>query len=480
MKYLSPFYRIVLACLCSALLMPSAGAQGNTPYVLEYDRRDSRSELQLSVGKSQMITSRSALDQVVIGNPEIADIRLLSNNQVLILGIAPGHTNLAFRDKNRALVALVDVAVGYDIGELKKKLWDVLPEKDQVEVRASNNQVILSGQVTSLLAMDKALAVAGSFVPKDRIINMMEVGGGHQVALEVRIAEVARRSLRELGVGMTVTDSGTRSVSTLTTGSPAANSFLDIGVITSDRLGFDTIDMQLQALERSGLARVLAEPNLTAMSGHEASFLAGGEVAIPVSQSGAVAGAITVDYKEFGIGLKFTPTVLDRGQINVRMNAEVSSIDRANAVQAAGFEIPGISTRRAGTTVEIGDGQAFAIAGLLQSDINNVVNEVPGLGRLPVLGALFRSTQFQRQETELVVIVTPRLVQPVDVDQIALPTDVVIPPTWVDQYLLGLVERWPRKGRDSNDDDRRRVTPASREEGIEGEYGHQLRTGAGQ
>ena len=471
-------YRKVLGCLVAALLLQPVAGLANTPYVLEYDRRDARTELQLSVGKSQMITSRSALDQVVIGNPEIADIRMLSANQVLILGIAPGHTNLAFRDRNRALVALVDVSVGYDIDELKKKLWEVLPEQEAVEVRASNDQIILSGQVTSLLAMDKALAVARSFVPKDKIINMMQIGGGHQVALEVRIAEVARRSLRELGVGMTLTDSGSRSVGTYETFGTLQNPFMNVGVVTSDRMGFDTIDMQLQALERSGMARVLAEPNLTAMSGHEASFLAGGEVPIPVAQAGVTPGAVTVDYKEFGIGLKFTPTVLERGKINVKLNAEVSSIDQANAVGAAGFNIPGISTRRAGTTVEIGDGQAFAIAGLLQSDINNVVNEVPGLGRIPVLGALFRSTSFQRNETELVVIVTPRLVQPVDADTLALPTDVVLPPTWIDQYLLGTVERWPRGKRDDNDESESRN--AAQHEGIEGEYGHQLRSGAAQ
>lgn len=470
---------IALALVGLAGVLPPSLLSANTPYVLEYDRRDDRSELLLSVGKSQVITSRSPLDQVVIGNPAIADIKLLSNNQVLILGIKPGHTNLVFRDKNRSLVAVVDVAVGYDIGQLKRKLYEVMPDEEGIEVRASNDQVILSGQISSLQAMDKLLSVAQSHVPKDRIINMLQIGGGHQVALEVRIAEIARRSLRELGVSSTFTDSGANKLVVGTTGlAPGNTPFLDVTYTTS-RFGLDAIDLQLQALEQSGLAKVLAEPNLTAMSGHEASFLAGGEVAIPVSQTGAFGGAVTVEYKEFGIGLKFTPTVLGREKINIKLNAEVSSIDNANAVRAAGFTIPGISTRRAGTTVEVGDGQSFVIAGLLQKDMNNVVNEVPGLGRIPILGALFRSTDFRRNETELVVVVTPRLVKPVNSDKVRLPTDVVLPPNWIDQYLLGGVEHWPYPRRSSNDAARKDAAVRSGEDGgMAGQFGHLIRTGA--
>ncbi len=468
------FNRTAAMLLCAVLWAPAAVAETSVPYVLDRDR----DEMQLSVGKSRMISSRAALDQVVIGNPDVADIRMLSDNQVLILGISPGHTNLAFRGKDRSL-RLVDLSVGYDVEELKKKVWEVMPGEEDLHVRTSRNKVILSGRISSALALERILDVASSYVPEDRIINMVEVSGGHQVALEVRIAEVARRSLRELGMTTTLSDSGTRSITTAATGSVLQSSpFLDVGVSTTNRLGLDAIDLRLQALERSGLARVLAEPNLTAMSGQEASFLAGGEVAIPVTQAGVSPGAVTVDFKEFGIGLKFTPTVLQRDKINVSLSAEVSSIDAANAVEVSGFSIPGISTRRAGTTVEIGDGQAFAIAGLLQSDMNNVVNEIPGLGRIPVLGALFRSTRFQREETELVVIVTPRLVRPDRPENLALPTDVVLPPNWIDQYLLGSVEHWPRGKRENppsrNAGNDRASAP---EKGLDGEYGHQLRTG---
>jgi pilus assembly protein CpaC len=202
-------------------------------------------------------------------------------------------------------------------------------------------------------------------------------------------------------------------------------------------------------------------------------------VAIPVSQTGALGGAVTVEYKEFGIGLKFTPTVLGREKINIKLNAEVSSIDNANAIRAAGFTIPGISTRRAGTTVEVGDGQSFVIAGLLQKDMNNVVNEIPGLGRIPVLGALFRSTDFRRNETELVVVVTPRMVKPVNSDRIRLPTDVVLPPNWFDQYLLGSVEHWPHRRRDDESENENDSAARPRQEGgIAGQFGHLIRTGA--
>ena len=467
-----PFVVVVLMLVMIAGKAPVA--QAEDVHLLDLARDDAPPELTLPIGKSRIIRSPRALDQVLIGNADVADVRMLTDNEALVLGKAAGTTNMVFRDRNRNVIAVRDLTVGHDVGKLKRKLWEVMPEEEHLEIRTSNNQIILSGEVTSALNMERVKSVARSYVPEDRIINMMEVAGGHQVALEVRIAEVARRSLRELGMSTTIADSGTRSVTTATTGGVLQSSpFLEVGVSTTNRLGLDAIDVQLQALERSGLARILAEPNLTAQSGEEASFLAGGEVPIPVAQAGVTPGAITVDFKEFGIGLRFTPMVLKRDKINVRMRAEVSSIDEASGTDISGVSVPGISTRRAGTTVEIGDGQAFAIAGLLQSDMNNIVNEVPGLGRIPVLGALFRSTRFQREETELVIIVTPRLVRPDRPENLALPTDVVLPPSWIDQYLLGSVERWPapdreeRRGRDDS-------AAARPVDGLEGFYGHQL------
>lgn len=476
-------------------------------YLLEFGSKPPR-ELEMSVGKSQIITSKSALDQVVIGSPAVADIKLLSSTQVLILGMKPGYTNLVFRTKDNR-VTVMDVVVGYDIGQVKKKLYEVLPEEKSLEIRASNHKVILGGQVSSLIAMEEVLSVARSYVPEANIVNLIQVGGGHQVMLEVRIAEVSRNNLRDLGIESTFSDMGSNIVggtigsSPLNTNmvavapfpaaagtsmvsglSPKTTPYLNIAHGSTGTLGIDSLKMTLTALERRGLADLLAEPNLTALSGQEASFLAGGEVAIPVAQS--TLGAITIDYKEFGIGLKFTPVVLDKNRINIKLNTEVSSIDNANSVQAAGFIIPAISTRRTGTTVEIGDGQSFAIAGLLESDMRNVINEVPGLGRIPILGALFRSTSFQKNETELVIVVTPRIVKPTTLDQLKFPTDVVLAPNMLDQYLFGLLEHYPGKKRsgeeekDSTEEESEKSASAINTDGqnstdrLKGSYGHQI------
>jgi pilus assembly protein CpaC len=286
--------------------------------------------------------------------------------------------------------------------------------------------------------------------------------------LEAKISEIARTSLKDLGVETTVTDAGSDFTFNLLSGLPLTSAFGTSSFID------DKVTLKLSALEKQGLAKTLAEPNLVALSGQEASFLVGGEFPVPVLQSGTVAGAVTVTFKEFGVGLKFTPTVLSKNRINLRLNAEVSAIDAAVSSTVQGITVPGVATRRAATTIEMADGQSFAIAGLLQNDINNIVNKFPGLGDVPVLGALFRSTDFQRNETELVIVVTPRLVKPVPPGRLLLPTDGYIPPSDADQYLLGDVE-----GRSGEAQERLgpqgsggQARPATG--GIDGAYGHQL------
>lgn len=472
----------LLVMLGMSLFLMLSSVEAAERYLLEFNANDDAAELSLSVGKSQIITSRAPLDQVVIGNPDIADIKILSSTQVLILGIKPGHTNLVFRDKRNSQVAVTDVVVGYDIEQVKKKVWEMMPDEEGIEIRASNNKMILAGQISSLMKMEQALSVAKSYVSEENITNLMQVGGGHQVMLEVRIAEISKRSLRDLGIESTFSDAGS-SVLTGATGIASTNSpYLNVSNTWLQRFGMDSVELTLKALERRGLARVLAEPNLTALSGQEASFLAGGEVAIPVSQSGAIAGAITVEYKEFGIGLRFTPVVLNQDRINISLNAEVSAIDNSNSFKSSGFNIPGLITRRTGTTVEIGDGQAFAIAGLMEKDMNNVINEVPILGQIPVLGALFRSSEFQRRETELVVIVTPRLVAPAKAEDLYSPTDVVMPPNRLEQYLFGFLERKPAPDRNQQQATDSEQTEGAKSEyegavvdGLVGNYGHMVR-----
>lgn len=457
------------------LIMNSATSAERKDYVLEFGAR--QSQFSLSIGKSQIIYSPRSLDQVVIGSPEIADIKLLSSRQVLILGKKPGRTNLVFRDKERSLIAVIDVVVGYDLDAIKRNIHEALPHERSIEVRGENDAVMITGEVSSLLSMDTALAIASSYVPKQKVLNMMLVGGGQQVMLTAKISEIARRSLRELGVQTQFdkTNLNGNNFSIITGGTGLANPFGQyVGNVVDS--GFDLIKLQIKALETKGLAKTLAEPNLIALSGQEASFLAGGEFPIPVAQSvgsSTSAPTITLEYKEFGVGLKFTPTVLSNKKINLKLSTEVSAIDASLSTSTGGgIVVPGLTTRRAGTTVEVADGQSFAIAGLIQSDMNNVVDQVPGLGNIPILGALFRSTKFKRNETELVIVVTPQLVAPVAGKELSYPTDNFVPPNSWDQYLLGRLSKFENKQKSTATEDANSANPGSME-GVEGSFGHQ-------
>lgn len=450
-----------------------ASALAAEPYRLEFGAAGKEEvELRLPVGKSQIIRSNDALDQVVIGNPEVADIKLLTSHQVLILGIKPGHTNLVFKNKRSDLVALMDVVVGYDLAGIKRKLYEVLPAETGLEVRGSNDSVIVSGLISDTRSMEKALAVARSYVPDKKVVNLLQVGGGHQVMLEVKISEVARNSLKELGVETLFSNEGL-SGTTVITGSPASNAFGLVDFVDIGGSAADFLNVRLTALEQKGLARTLAEPNLVALSGQEANFLAGGEIPIPVAQADN-AGAITIEFKEFGVGLRFTPTVMSADQINLKMQTEVSSIDDSRSFAlGGGLLIPSINTRRMGSTIEMGDGQSFAIAGLLENNLVESIRQFPWLGDLPILGALFRSNSFKREETELVVVVTPRIVKPVQAGTVKLPTDNIVPPSQFAWYLLGDMEAkksyglWRRGGRGSASD------PDQAANGFEGAFGHE-------
>lgn len=469
---------MLLILLAATFASNVLAATGN--YTLEFGGAKETSELRLSIGKSQIIYSPRALEQVVIGSPDIADIKLLSSRQVLILGKKPGHTNLVFRDKKRDLNAVIDVVVGYDLDGIKRKMYEVLPHERLVEIRGANDKVMLSGEVSSLVSMDKAVSVAASYVPRDKVINMLQVGGGQQVLLEVKITEMARSSLRELGVGFgaTDTDAAGRALSVIA-GETVTNGLLDIAYTTTTSSIADLVEVRLEALETKGLAKTLAEPNIVALSGQEASFLAGGEFPVPVAQSSAGGAVFTVDYKEFGVGLKFTPTVLSNSKINLKLNSEVSAIDNSTSSSTGiGLSVPGITTRRAGTTVEVGDGQSFAIAGLIQSDMSNAINQLPGLGDIPILGALFRSTRFQRNESELVVVITPKLVKPVYGTELKAPTDNFVAPNWFDQYLMGKMEKYKKvktdKVADTGMDETEEVETDQQRQGVEGSFGHEM------
>ncbi|MCG5538632.1 type II and III secretion system protein family protein [Halorhodospira sp. 9622] len=453
---------VLIGCLLAAVAAHQAAA--NT---LEFGDDLDVGEMTLALGKSQVVTAPTDLSQVVVGNPNIADVRLLSSRRVLLLGRGAGRTNLALRDEDDQVVALLDLVVTHDTQGLKRKLHELLPDETGIEVRSSNAAVILSGEVSDARALETALTAARSFAGDD-VRNMLRVGGGQQVMLEVRIAEVRRNSLRELGVQGQIRGSSDSFAYDLITGGSAASV---PGAFVDGLFEWTDVMLRLQALETRGAAKTLAEPNIVAISGQQASFLVGGEFPVPVVQSGG-SDAITIDFKEFGVGLEFTPTVLSSETINLKLQTEVSTLDRDRGTQVLGTAVPGLSTRRAGTSIELGDGQSFAIAGLLQNDMDSVIRELPGLGRIPILGALFRSSAYQRNETELAIVVRPRLVQPGPAGTVRLPTDTFIPPSAVDQYLMGRLEGMPPRA--VRRDEGRQREEQSREGGLEGAYGHEF------
>ena len=456
--------------LCMLMLMPAL-TMAQESFTLGLNGGAAVQELTLPVGKSQIIQSDQPLMQVVVGDPNIADVQLLNQNQFLVVGREPGITNLAFRDTQSTIIAVLDLVVGYDLVAIKRKLDEVFPNEQQIAVRSANGKVILSGQVSSAMSQDAVLSVTNSYT-EDEVVNLMQVGGGHQVLLEARIAEVSRNRVRDLGVETALLETGTGGVGNQTafslfTGAPLSEAFGSTGLNVSSLS--DNLLINLQALELEGSAQILAEPNIVAMSGREANFLVGGEFPVPIAQTGGNNnGSITVQFKEFGIGLRFTPTVLSNNRINLNMTTEVSDIDFTTGTSVLGTTVPGIRTRRVATTIELGDGNSFAIAGLLQNNISSLVREFPGLSEIPILGALFRSSDFDREETELVIVVTPRLVKSVERNSIALPTDNFRPPNVWDQLLYGLTEAPEEVETDET------IGQEDTEEGLDGAQGHQF------
>jgi pilus assembly protein CpaC len=454
--------------LIALLLLCPLSATAQQSYTLGLNSSADVEEMALPVGKSQIIQSDQPLSQVVVGNPEIANVQLLNENQFLVVGQQPGITNLAFKDTNERIIAILDLVVGYDLVAIKRKLDDILPEERGILVGSANGRVVLSGQVSSAMAQDAALAVTNTFIGESSVVNLLEVGGGQQVLLEARIAEIQRDRIRDLGFQTEIDGgSGSETAFSLITGNTVQSAFG--GIAVGNTSISDSLLAGLEALETEGAAQVLAEPNIVALSGQEASFLVGGEFPVPVVQSGSISGGITIQYREFGVGLQFLPTVLSSDRINLQMTTEVSDIDNATGTSVLGTSVPGLRTRRVSTSIELGDGNSFAIAGLLQNDITSLINEFPGLASIPVLGALFRSTEFERRETELVIVITPRLVSSVDRNSIALPTDNFRPPSGYDMILQGRTEAPEPEAAAAADGNQ-----AGAEQGLDGAQGHQF------
>ncbi|HEX3423890.1 MAG TPA: type II and III secretion system protein family protein [Sphingomicrobium sp.] len=416
----------------------------------------SAGELDVPVNKSQVVRVDRAYSKALIGNPDIADIVPISETSVYVLGKKTGTTSLTLYDRANRLIAVVDISVGPDVTSLKRQLAQLLPA-DEISATMSNDSVVLQGMVPNAVDADRAVQIADTFAP-GKVVNLLSLGSAQQVMLDVRFAEVKRTALAQLGLNWSVLgDTGKLQgnvgdgTSTSTFTDPTTGQVLGSQILRGNVAGSFAIisrtfrafganfNVQLDALENKGAITTLAEPTLVALSGETASFLAGGEFPIPVSQgsSGTAGTAITVEFKPFGVSLAFTPTVLADGVINLVVEPEVSSIDPTASVTINGLTIPGLQTRRAKTTLEIRDGESFAMAGLIRKDFQDTVKQVPLLGSIPIIGALFRSTGFQHQENELVIIVTPHLVRPVPDGTMKLPTDRVGPPNEADLLING-------------------------------------------
>lgn len=407
--------------------------------------------LEVPVNKSQVVSADRAIARAMIGNAAIADVVPISERSVYVLGKAFGTTSLTLYDRANRVIAVMDIEVGPDVEALRTQLDSLVPGQP-IEARISAGNLLLTGLVNDPGAADRAAQLAKAYAG-DKVINLISVGGSQQVMLEVRFAEINRQMGERLQVsGFGLSDSGTFRGALGEGASLDSNRGLSLGSITDAfgifskafSIGSLNLDATLDVLERKGLAKTLAEPTLVALSGEKASFLAGGEFPIPVAQSSSGGGggggggnAITVEFKPFGVSLGFTPTVLGDKVISLIVEPEVSSIDPSASVTVNGLVVPGLQTRRASTTVELRDGESFAIAGLLRSDYQTTVRQLPLLGNIPILGALFRSTGFQKGETELLIVVTPRLVAPIRPDQVRLPTDRIADPKPVDVLLTG-------------------------------------------
>jgi len=391
--------------------------------------------LNVPINRAVVVESDVPFGEVSIANPGIADIATFTDRSIYVLGKAPGRTTLTLLGPDGTLISNVEVHVTPDVAEFKERLQQILPG-EPIEVRTANDGIVLSGQVSSTAKMDRATDLANRYAP-DRVSNLMVVGGTQQVMLKVRFAEMQRSVGKALSSTLAVsTDNNGNEISS---GSGLADSFGSLGVQFG--IGDVSFDVLLEALESKGMVRTLAEPNLTALSGQEATFLAGGEYPVPTAADN---GEVSVEYKTFGVELNFTPVVVDGDIINLSINSAVSSIDTTITVETGtGVTLNGFKRRESSTTVEMRDGQSFAIAGLLQDDFTNNSEQLPWLGDVPVLGALFRSVDYQRSQTELVIIVTPHLVTPVSGEALALPTDRVRIPTEADLFLFGEVAKSP-------------------------------------
>jgi len=463
-------------------------------------------ELVVPLYKSQIVSVAGPANRISIGSPDIADIVVISPSQLYVLGKDIGTTNVLLWDSNNHLIGSINVQVQHDLEDLKRKLAELLPG-EAIEVRSTQRSIVLSGRVSDSEKMNAAIRIAEKYLMQTQtaakaeefqqqaggrvnkgdmraavgeVINLMSVGGVQQVMLEVKVSEMQRTEVRNLDAQFNAFKNGgqwnlggvngglttpavlnsesqllpvftsVNSAGNLTRWGPPVSAFLPNPMSIADQGLFASFldknfifNLALDAALDQGLAKILAEPTLTTLTGQEAKFLSGGQFPIPIAQT---LGQITVDYKDYGVSLDFIPVVLDNGRINLKLTVSVSQLVSTNSIGITSTNtnslivIPALTVRSASGTVELADGQTIGLAGLLNDSLTTAINAFPGLGQLPVLGALFRSQSYQKGDTELVILVTPHLARPLPKNKIKLPTDSYIEPNDLDFYLWGHME----------------------------------------
>jgi len=469
-KKLGHTFRFALSCLFFLSLNGHVDAATQSKESLENGQTKTMSDskggasqgkiktINLTIGDAEIIKFGTDATEVFIADPVVADIQLSDPRRLYLFGKALGTTNLFVMGKNNQEILKARVIVSHNLSQLKE-LIAVYDPHELVEIKSFPGGLILEGVVDSPKTAEAIRMLAEKFIEKEKahaVVNHLDVKAPVQVQLRVRVAEIERTVVNRLGfnwqsffkggdgkfnLGALVgripfmtpgTPPGTETVASLIQPvTPRGLDFIDtLGASFTDK--HYNINAALDALEKEGLVTILAEPNLVAVSGETASFLAGGEFPYPIPQQ---LGTTTIEFKQFGVSLAFTPTVLSGNMISMRLRPEVSELDDTQSITINGTSVPGILTRRAETTIQLGSGQTFAIAGLLQNRVSTNIAGLPGLGNLPILGALFRSNAFQRNETELVIVVTAILVEPVSGKELALPTDGLNYATFVEQIF---------------------------------------------
>ncbi|WP_243360155.1 type II and III secretion system protein family protein [Fundidesulfovibrio terrae] len=402
--------------------------------------------IRITTGKSAIVRCPADIARVSVADPNVADYVLIPPNQLYVAAKNTGVTNLTLWDANNQVRGLYDVEVSPDIQRLKMLIAEVVPEESGIEVRAANDAIALSGTVKNELNVQRVLTMAAAH---GKVLNLMQVGGVQQVMLEVRVAEMQRALIKRMGININAISNGDffyTFLGGLTSLSSLQNLLYETSKGVNNPSRFDpqttlAVDPKVQGilnlntvmggrpvtwtgfidiLKDSGLVKILAEPTLVCLNGQTAEFLAGGEIPVPIPQA---LGTVTVEWKKFGVELSFTPHVLSGDKISMKVQPSVSDLDYTRAIQIGSTQVPSILKRSTSTVVELGDGQSFAIAGLLREDARDTSKKFPGVGDVPVLGSLFKSSEYQKNQTELVIIITPRLAKPLDAKNLKLPTD---------------------------------------------------------